>query len=193
MLGGCPTGQAKITKGYKLKAKFVIHTPGPVFYEENEKECEMLLRGCYKNSIRLAKENGCKSMAFPLISAGVYGYPKYDALKVAVSVIEKYASDLDVYLVLFDREAFEIAKETYMEYLSPVSREEKENIEAFAKYHGFDRFEQRPDWEGQEVYHIWKENMEGAFTGYPHFALRLNGELRMATHEEVLEIMKIKR
>ena len=112
-IGGCPTGQAKITKGYKLNAKFVVHTVGPIYDDNKQKQFEMFLNACYKNSIELAVENGCKRIAFPLISAGVYGYPKYEALKIAVSNIEKYASDLEVYLVLFDKEAFEIAKDVF--------------------------------------------------------------------------------
>ena len=86
-LGGCKTGQAKITKGYNLKARHVIHTVGPVYYEHDTAEAKQLLESCYKNSIELAQKNGCKSMAFPLISAGVYGYPKAEAIAVAVETI----------------------------------------------------------------------------------------------------------
>ena len=112
-LGGCKTGQAKITKGYDLKARHVIHTVGPVYYEHDTAEAKQLLESCYKNSIELAVQNGCKSIAFPLISAGVYGYPKAEAIDVAVSIISKYASSLDAYLVLFDSEAAAIAKASY--------------------------------------------------------------------------------
>lgn len=120
-LGGCQTGQAKITKGYKLNAKFVVHTVGPIYDDNEQKQSEKFLNACYQNSIKLAVENSCKSIAFPLISAGVYGYPKCEALKIAVTNIEKYASDLEVILVLFDKEAFNIAKENFPEYLSPLS------------------------------------------------------------------------
>lgn len=112
-LGGCKTGQAKITKGYDLKARHVIHTVGPVYYEHDAAEAKQLLESCYKNSIELAVQNGCKSIAFPLISAGVYGYPKAEAIDVAVSIISKYAGSLDAYLVLFDSEATAIAKANY--------------------------------------------------------------------------------
>lgn len=112
-LGGCKTGQAKITKGYDLKARHVIHTVGPVYYEHDAAEAKQLLESCYKNSIELAIQNSCRSIAFPLISAGVYGYPKAEAIDVAVSIISKYASSLDAYLVLFDSEAAAIAKANY--------------------------------------------------------------------------------
>lgn len=112
-LGGCKTGQAKITKGYDLKARHVIHTVGPVYYEHDAAEAKQLLESCYKNSIELAVQNGCKSITFPLISAGVYGYPKAEAIDVAVSIISKYAGNISAFLVLFDSEAAAIAKANY--------------------------------------------------------------------------------
>lgn len=112
-LGGCKTGQAKITKGYNLKARHVIHTVGPVYYEHDAAEAKQLLESCYKNSIELAVQNGCKSIAFPLISAGVYGYPKAEAIDVAVSIISKYAGNISAFLVLFDSEAAATAKASY--------------------------------------------------------------------------------
>ena len=112
-LGGCPTGEAKITKGYNLKAKWIVHTVGPVFYENQRDECAELLKSCYRNSIALALLNECKSIAFPLISAGVYGYPKAEALDIAVSCIQRFADNMDAVIVLFDAEAFEIAKKKY--------------------------------------------------------------------------------
>ena len=114
-LGGCKTGEAKITRGYNLKAKYVIHTVGPVYYEYSEQRARELLENCYKNSLALARQNNCKSIAFPLISAGVYGYPKKEALHVALETIKEMSSDLNVTLVLFDREAFSIAKEEFGE------------------------------------------------------------------------------
>ncbi|MBQ4497006.1 MAG: O-acetyl-ADP-ribose deacetylase [Spirochaetaceae bacterium] len=114
-LGGCKTGQAKITKGYNLKARHVIHTVGPVYYEHDAAEAKQLLESCYKNSIELAVQNDCKSIAFPLISAGVYGYPKAEAIDVAVSIISKYAGNISAFLVLFDSEAAVIARSAYPE------------------------------------------------------------------------------
>src|SRR5690606_3539024 len=105
-LGGCETGQAKITKGYRLPASYVIHTVGPVWRGGGHNE-EKLLKDCYRNSLALAKERQLQSVAFPLISAGAYGYPKEEALKVAVSTIREFLAnhDMNVYLVLFDEES----------------------------------------------------------------------------------------
>lgn len=116
-LGGCPTGEAKITKGYNLMAKWILHTVGPIYNENRKNECEYLLRSCYKNSIALALLNECKSIAFPLISAGVYGYPKAEALDIAVSCIQRFADEMDAVIVLFDAEAYEIAKRNYSELI----------------------------------------------------------------------------
>ena len=115
-LGGCKTGEAKITAAYKLDAKYVIHTVGPVYYEHESSESQRLLENCYKSSIKLALENSCKKIAFPLISAGVYGYPKADALSVAVKTILDFGNSLEVEIILFDKEAIEIAKEKFSEY-----------------------------------------------------------------------------
>ena len=112
-LGGCKTGEAKITKGYNLKARFVIHTVGPIYYEHSPEESRALLQDCYKNSLAIAHENGCRSIAFPLVSAGVYGYPREEALCVAVETIQKYGDDLDATIVLFDRSAYTIAQERF--------------------------------------------------------------------------------
>lgn len=115
-LGGCKTGDAKITKGYKLPAKYVIHTVGPIYRDGNHGE-ENLLRSCYIRSLEIACQNSCKSIAFPIISAGVYGYPKKGAVDIAVSsindYIEKTGSNIDVYLVIFDQEIQNIVDELY--------------------------------------------------------------------------------
>ena len=112
-LGGCQTGGAKITKGYNLPAKFVIHTVGPIWHGGTHGE-PGLLASCYANSMRLAKENGCKSVAFPLISAGVYGYPKDDALKIAVKSLKNF-DDIDITIAVFDDSIMKIACEIFPE------------------------------------------------------------------------------
>ena len=85
----CPTGEARITPGFKLPAKFVIHTVGPVYRDGFHGEPEKLA-ACYRNSLALAAENGCKSIAFPCISTGIYGYPKEEAAKIAVREVKGF-------------------------------------------------------------------------------------------------------
>ena len=113
-LGGCDTGSAKITRAYRLPCKYVIHAVGPRWRDGKHGERE-LLTSCYTTSLALARENGCKSIAFPLISAGVYRYPKAEALQVAVDTIRAalQTEDLSVSLVLFDPETYRLAGELF--------------------------------------------------------------------------------
>ncbi len=117
-LGGAQPGEAKITKGYRLKAKYVIHTPGPVYRGGKYNEAS-ILQNSYYNSMRLAKENHCTSIAFPAISTGVYGYPKDEACRIALSTIiefmEKENFIIDVYFVLFDDENYAVYKKHVQE------------------------------------------------------------------------------
>lgn len=117
-LGGCRTGEAKITKGYNLPARFVIHTVGPIYFEHSAAEAEALLTSCYESSLKLAKEKGLKTIAFPLISAGVYGYPQRDAIRVAVETMKLHAEEFEeLTLVLFGEREFGFAKEDYLEFI----------------------------------------------------------------------------
>lgn len=113
-LGGCKTGCAKLTKGYRLPARFVIHTVGPVWRGGGHGERELLV-SAYRSSLALALEQDCRTVAFPLISSGVYGYPKDQALKVAVDTIGDFllAHDMTVYLVIFDRAAYTIGSRLF--------------------------------------------------------------------------------
>jgi len=100
-LGGCPTGEAKITKGYRLPAKYVIHTVGPVWSGGRRREAE-LLRGCYVNALRLAAQHGVRSIAFPSISTGAYRYPMEQAARTAVETVRgELAKPTTVELVRF--------------------------------------------------------------------------------------------
>lgn len=113
-LGGCETGSAKITGGYGLPCRYVIHAVGPVWRDGRHGERD-LLASCYRASLELAKEHGCESVAFPLISSGAYGYPKDRALRVAVDTIGEFLfrNDMTVYIVIFDRRAYQISAKLF--------------------------------------------------------------------------------
>jgi O-acetyl-ADP-ribose deacetylase (regulator of RNase III) len=113
-LGGCNVGEAKITKGFKLPAKYVIHTVGPIWSSGKDYE-PVLLASAYRSSLDLALEYKLESIAFPLISTGAYGYPKDEALKIAISVIGDFLleHDMTVYLVVFDRASFALSEKLF--------------------------------------------------------------------------------
>ena len=113
-LGGCRTGEAKITGAYRLPCKYVIHTVGPVWNGGKYGEREQLA-SCYRSSLALAKEHGCETVAFPLISSGIFGYPKNQALRVAVDTIGEFLlhNDMTVYIVIFSRTAYQISSKLF--------------------------------------------------------------------------------
>ena len=113
-LGGCRTGEAKLTGAYRLPCKYVIHTVGPVWNGGKCGEREQLA-SCYRTSLALAKEHGCETVAFPLISSGIFGYPKDQALRVAVDTIGEFLlhNDMTVYIVIFSRTAYQISSKLF--------------------------------------------------------------------------------
>lgn len=117
LLNGCGTGDAKITKGYNLPAKYVIHTVGPIW--SGREEDDELLESCYKRSLEVAKENGVRTIAFPNISTGVYGFPKPEAGRIAVNTVKKFLSENDfiekVIFAVFDDENYDIYNELLSE------------------------------------------------------------------------------
>ena len=140
-LGGCPTGQARITRGWRLPAKYVIHAVGPVWRGGGFGERELLC-SAYRSALGLALEHGCGSVAFPLISAGAYGYPKDKALKAAVDAVGDFLLDHDmtVYLVVFDRAAFDIGEKLFADIASYIDdryvSEHSDGLEAQRRRYG---------------------------------------------------------
>lgn len=113
-LHGCKTGEAKVTGGYNMPCKYIIHTVGPIWCGGHDGE-ENLLRSCYKNSLSLAAEKGCESIAFPLISAGVYGYPKRDAIRIAIEESKKFLeqNEMLIHIVNYDESSYKLALEIF--------------------------------------------------------------------------------
>ncbi len=120
-LGGCETGSAKVTKAFSLPCRYVIHAVGPRWRDGRHGERE-LLDSCYRTALALAAERKCESVAFPLISSGIYGYPKDQALRVAVDAIRAFLEnhDMTVYLVIFDKASFQISRTLYAEVASYI-------------------------------------------------------------------------
>jgi O-acetyl-ADP-ribose deacetylase len=117
-LGGCPTGEAKITRGYRLPAKYVIHTVGPVWQGGDRGE-DVLLASCYRNSLRLAVEHGIETIAFPAISTGVFGFPAARAARIAVREVAAFLAEnatlACVTLVSFDRRMHDLYEAAWQE------------------------------------------------------------------------------
>lgn len=120
-LGGCPTGQARITRGYNLPARFVIHAVGPVYRDGRHGEPD-LLRSCHEASLQLAKQNGCRTVAFPAVSCGVYGYPMAEAARVALSTTVAWLANHElpqrVRFVLFGAAAHDTWRQVYQELMA---------------------------------------------------------------------------
>lgn len=113
-IGRIEPGHAAVTPAYNLDAKYVIHTVGPIWIDGTQDE-ELLLQSCYENSLRLAVDNGCQSIAFPLISTGNYGFPKDKALRIAISVFSAFLleHEMQIYLVVYDRKSFKLSEKLF--------------------------------------------------------------------------------
>lgn len=142
-IGYCGIGEAVWTDAFALDARFIIHTVGPVWQGGSNNE-EALLRNCYRNSLQLAQSLGCKSIAFPLISTGIFGYPKELALKIAISEIEAFLKEqeMHVYLVVFDRQSFGISEGLYQSISAFISEHE---VSVLEKRHIYRRTADEPE------------------------------------------------
>ena len=124
-LGGCPTGQARLTRGYRLPARYVIHTVGPVWKGGNHGEKE-LLSSCYLESLQLADRQGLRSIAFPNISTGVYGFPKEPAARIAILTVREFLEarpEMEVSFFCFDAENYAIYQSLLKEQPDPASKQ----------------------------------------------------------------------
>lgn len=141
-IGKCKTGGAVITSGCKLNAKYIIHTAGPIYTDGNKREAKQLY-SCYISSLKLAKKHNLESVAFPLISSGIYGYPKNEALQIATNAIVDFLAknDMDIYLVVYDKNAFKVSSKLFsdiQEYIDETMireqpRRERQDEEYIAK------------------------------------------------------------
>lgn len=134
-IGHCDAGDAVYTDGFALPADFIIHTVGPVWQGGSNNE-ESLLRSCYRNSLELALKIGCRSIAFPLISTGIFGYPKEPALRIAISEIESFLmeQEMNVSLVVFDRQSFGISEKLYESIAAFIDEQEASVLEKKFSY-----------------------------------------------------------
>lgn len=134
-LGGCRTGDAKITGGYRLPARYVIHTVGPVWRDGRHGERDMLV-SCYLRSLEIAKEYKLSTVAFPLISAGVYGYPKAQALRVATETVSSFLAEneMTVYIVIFDTKSYEIGSALLGEVESFIDKKYSSTLDSVHCY-----------------------------------------------------------
>ncbi len=122
VLAPIQTGEAVITPGFNLPAKYIIHAVGPIYRLQDAEQSEVLLRAAYTNALHLAAEYNCESIAFPLVSSGIYGYPKDGALRVASSVIQAFLADhdMEIYLAIFDKVAFIVSERLFGEVASYI-------------------------------------------------------------------------
>lgn len=150
-IGDIACGHAAVTPAFQLQAKYVIHTVGPVWRDGTHNEAE-LLRNCYQNSLNLAWEHQCKSVAFPLISTGNYGFPKDLALQIAISAIHAFLleHDMQIYLVVFDKTAYRLSEKLFCGVASYIDEHFVDLCERTAKAENLRRFRPAPRTERME-------------------------------------------
>ena len=144
-LGGCGRGKAKITRSYRLPCRYVIHTVGPI-YEDGHHGEEQVLASCYRSALALAKEYRCETVAFPLISAGVYGYPKDQALRVAVNVLSEamFETDMTAYIVVYGHDSVETGRKLFADVAEYIDDHYVEAHAVIRDRWGFRRLTNRP-------------------------------------------------
>jgi len=137
-IGGINIGQAVITPGFKLPCKYVIHTAGPTWKDGKCGEKD-LLESCYRESLKLAADNGCESIAFPLISSGQYNYPKDQVLKIAINVISDFlfTSDMMVYIVVYDKTSYEISEKLFNDITAFIDDRYIEHVRIKRRHEAF--------------------------------------------------------
>lgn len=171
-IGHCEVGQAVLTPGYQLPAKYIIHAVGPIWCGGTHNEAE-LLRSCYIISLKLAQVHGCESIAFPLISSGIYGYPKKEALQIAVTAIRDYLQghEMMVYLIVFDRCALAAGQERFAELRSYIDNHYVDT-HTFRNRGQTDRLAQQQQMEEQAE--LFQSGLSSPVsTETPNFALRM--------------------
>jgi O-acetyl-ADP-ribose deacetylase (regulator of RNase III) len=187
-LGGCRTGEAKITGGYALPAKYVIHTVGPVYRGGTNGEREQL-SSCYRASLALALEHGCESVAFPLISSGAYGYPKDEALKVATEIITEFLleNEMTVYIVVFDKASFKISSRLASDIAEYIDDNYVDNNTMYRRRRLFPDVSPKHDEDIDEFAHyLICESAAPSFSAEPPVLMKREG---VYTLDEALENM----
>ena len=163
-LGGCPTGGAKITRAGRLPCKYVIHAVGPRWMGGNCGERENLI-SCYETSLKLAKEKGCETVAFPLISSGIFGYPKDQALRVAVETISTFLmeNDMTVFIVIFDKAAYQISSKVFADIEEYID-------DRYVDEHVDERSERRRA-DQLKLGKLWAKNSYDAYDSAPCYSI----------------------
>ena len=174
-IGTCKVGQAVMTRGYRLPARHIIHTVGPIWRGGGSGEPQ-LLHNCYTNSLILALQQGCESIAFPLISSGIYGYPKDQALQIAISVIGEFLlnDEMNVHLVVYDKKAFRLSAKLF----SSIERYIDDNYVEEHQHRSRDRVIEAHEYQQfEELQTICQESVRPSAPALPHGKRRLEDVL----------------